>query len=105
MPNPTSQPNKLFLIAASAAAALFAYGLASSTELAIGIGVVGGLAALAFYFRHHPTLHIVTFTLWLTISTVAALFWPQLFLEWNGFQLNSINLYLVQLIMFCMGPP
>ncbi len=103
MPNPTSQPNKLFLIVAAAAVVLFAYGLTSGAQLAVGIGVVGCLIALAFYFRKHPTLHIVTFTAWLTISTVAALFWPDLFLEWNGFQLNSINLYLVQLIMFCMG--
>lgn len=47
MPNPTSQPNKLFLIAAAAAAVLFAYGLTSGAQLAVGIGLVGGLVALA----------------------------------------------------------
>lgn len=80
MPNPSVQPSKLFLIAAAVAAVVFAYGLTAGAQLPVGIGVGGGLIALAFYFRNHPTLHIVTFTLWLTISTIAALFWPGLFL-------------------------
>lgn len=103
MTSQSSQPNKFFLVVAALAGAIFAYGMSGGGELAVGVGVVGAFVALAFYFRKHPTLHILTFTLWLTISTVSALFWPHLFLEWNGFQLNSINLYLVQLIMFCMG--
>src|SRR5690606_35199840 len=43
------------------------------------------------------------FTFWVLAGTIAALFWPQLFVEWNGFRLNSINLYLIQIIMFGMG--
>jgi BASS family bile acid:Na+ symporter len=103
MASPTSPPNRLFLILAALAATFCAYGLTVGPESAIGYGVVGCFVALAFYFRRHPTLNILTFTLWLTISTVSALFWPEIFLDWNGFKLNSINLYLVQLIMFCMG--
>jgi BASS family bile acid:Na+ symporter len=61
------------------------------------------MALLALYWRKHPTLRVVTLTLWLSISTGAGLFWPQYFTTWNGFDLNSINLYLVQTIMFSMG--
>lgn len=103
MLNPSAQPNKFLLFAASLAAILFVASWISDTTGGIGIGLVGCLALLALYFRKHRTLHIFTFTFWVLTGTIAALFWPDLFREWNGFRLNSINLYLIQIIMFAMG--
>ena len=101
--NPSAQPNKFLLFAASLAAVLFVASWISDTTGGIGIGLVGCLALLALYFRKHRTLHVFTFTFWVLTGTIAALFWPDLFREWNGFRLNSINLYLIQIIMFAMG--
>ena len=103
MPNPAPRPSTLLLTLAMAAGVLFAVSWAVGFAPGIGPGLIGGMALLALYWRKHPTLRVVTLTLWLTISTGAGLFWPQFFLTWNGFELNSINLYLVQTIMFCMG--
>ena len=103
MPRPPAQQNKLFLFAAMGAAALFAVSWASGFQAGIGPGVIGAMVLLALYWRRHPTLRVITLTLWLCVSTGAGLFWPQYFRTWNGFDLNGINLYLVQTIMFCMG--
>lgn len=88
---------------ALAAGAVFAVSWAVGYTPGIGPGLIGAMALLALSWRTHPTLRVVTLTLWLSISTGAGLFWPQYFLTWNGFELNSINLYLVQTIMFSMG--
>ena len=103
MPRPPTQQNKLFLFAAMGAAALFAVSWASGFQAGIGPGVIGAMVLLALYWRRHPTLRVITLTLWLCVSTGAGLFWPQYFRTWNGFDLNGITLYLVQTIMFCMG--
>jgi len=103
MPNSAPRPSTLLLALALGAGALFAVSWAVGFTPGIGPGLIGGMALLALYWRQHPTLRVVTLTLWLSISTGAGLFWPQYFITWNGFELNSINLYLVQTIMFCMG--
>ena len=103
MPNPAPRPSTLLLTLAMAAGVLFAVSWSVGFAPGTGPGLIGGMALLALYWRKHPTLRVVTLTLWLTISTGAGLFWPQYFIAWNGFELNSINLYLVQTIMFCMG--
>lgn len=100
---PSAQGNKLLLFGAIGAAALSAVCWAAGMAAGIGPGVIGAMILLALYWRKHPTLHVLTLTLWLSVSTGAGLFWPQHFQTWNGFDLNSINLYLVQTIMFCMG--
>lgn len=103
MSNPAPRPNTLLLALALGAGALFAVSWVAGFVPGIGPGLIGGMALLALYWRQHPTLRVVTLTLWLSISTGVGLFWPQYFISWNGFELNSINLYLVQTIMFCMG--
>jgi BASS family bile acid:Na+ symporter len=103
MAAPSAQGSKLFLFAAIAAAVSSALCWAAAFEEGIGLGVIGAMVLLALYWRNHPTLRVITLTLWLCVSTGAGLFWPQYFQTWNGFNLNSINLYLVQTIMFCMG--
>ncbi len=103
MTDPAPRPSKLLLALTLAAGVLFAVSWAVGYTPGIGPGLIGGMALLALCWRKHPTLRVITLTLWLSISTGAGLFWPQYFLTWNGFELNSINLYLVQTIMFCMG--
>jgi BASS family bile acid:Na+ symporter len=88
---------------ALAAGVVFVVSWAVGFAPGIGPGLIGAMAFLALNWRTHPMLRVVTLTLWLCISTGAGLFWPQYFISWNGFELNSINLYLVQIIMFSMG--
>lgn len=103
MSNSSDKPNNLLLFGALFAAALFLASWIGDAPRWVGIGLVGCLSLLALYFRKHKTLHVFTFTFWVLSGTIAALFWPNLFREWNGFRLNSINLYLIQIIMFAMG--
>lgn len=98
-----SQPNKLLLVVAAVLAIVFAGSWAGGVEAGIGPGLVGALALTALYFRKHATLHVFTFTFFILTGTAAAMFWPGLFTEWNGFRLNRLNLPLTQIIMFGMG--
>ncbi|MDA1235492.1 MAG: bile acid:sodium symporter family protein [Acidobacteria bacterium] len=103
MPTQSDQPNKLLLVAAVASAVVFACSWAAGMQAGIGPGLVGAMALAALYFRKHATLHVFTFTFFILTGTAAAMFWPSLFTEWNGFRLNRLNLPLTQIIMFGMG--
>lgn len=103
MTDHSAQPNKLLLVAAAVLAVVFAGSWAGGIQAGIGPGLVGALALTALYFRKHPTLHVFTFTFFILTGTAAAMFWPALFTEWNGFRLNRLNLPLTQIIMFGMG--
>jgi BASS family bile acid:Na+ symporter len=103
MSNSSDHSNTYLLFAAGIAATLFLASWIADAPRWTGVGLVSCLAILALYFRTHKTLHVFTFTFWVLAGTIAALFWPNLFREWNGFRLNSINLYLIQIIMFAMG--
>lgn len=103
MADAAPRANSLWLALTVAAGVVFAVSWAVGFTPGIGPGLIGAMAFLALYWRTHPVLRVLTLTLWLCISTGAGLFWPQYFTTWNGFDLNSINLYLVQTIMFSMG--
>lgn len=103
MSNAAPRANPLLMALALASGIVFASSWAVGFTPGIGPGLIGAMALLALYWRKHPVLRVITLTLWLCISTGAGLFWPQYFISWNGLDLNSINLYLVQIIMFSMG--
>ncbi len=58
---------------------------------------------LAIGFRGYVMLKGSSFTVIIFAATTAAMFYPELFTQWNGFKLASLITPLLQLIMFGMG--
>ena len=91
----------LILSLVSAAATLLAWG--TGTSAFVGPAAIAALALLAISCQGYPSLKVFTFTFWVLTATVAALFYPQAFLSWGGFELSRLNVPLIQFIMFGMG--
>ncbi len=68
-----------------------------------GATLVLAFALLAVYFQRHPKLNIIAFTFWVFTMTTWGLYFPAHFTSWGGFQLNRLNVPLIQLIMLGMG--
>jgi BASS family bile acid:Na+ symporter len=64
---------------------------------------VAGMLALSISFRGIPLLKGLAFTVFILSVTIAALYYPGLFLNWNGFELAVLITPLIQLIMFGTG--
>lgn len=64
---------------------------------------VGGMVALSISFRGIPLLKGLAFTVFILSVTISALYYPQLFLSWGGFELAMLITPLIQLIMFGTG--
>ncbi|HSB60813.1 MAG TPA: bile acid:sodium symporter family protein, partial [Vicinamibacteria bacterium] len=69
----------------------------------LAIGLVVGLALLAFALRRDPHLSGYAFTLWVLAFVAASLTYPEAFLTWAGFELQRLIVPLIQIIMFGMG--
>lgn len=59
--------------------------------------------ALAIGFRGYPLLKGFTYTVTIFAAVTTALYYPQYFIELNGFQFSVLIIPLIQLIMFGMG--
>ena len=92
----------LLALSASAAAAALAFNLAGVNDLT-GIGVTLGLASLAMAALSSPRFQRLTFALWVLAFAACAMFYPEAFISWGGFELKQAIIPLVQLIMFGMG--
>ena len=68
-----------------------------------GAALILSFALLAVYFQRHPKLNIIAFTFWVFTMTTWGLYFPAHFTSWGGFQLNRLNVPLIQLIMLGMG--
>lgn len=64
---------------------------------------VAGMISLSISFRGIPALKGLAFTVFILSVTVTALYYPWLFLEWNGFETAVLITPLIQLIMFGTG--
>ena len=65
--------------------------------------VVMFFAFLALYVRTHPVLSVVTFSVWMSTFIAAPMFYPGVFLEWNGVQMKTFLMPIIMSVMFCMG--
>ena len=92
----------LLAVSASAAAATVAFNLAGMNDLT-GLGVTLGLASLAMAALSSPRFQSLVFALWVLAFAACALFYPEAFISWGGFELKQAIIPLVQLIMFGMG--
>lgn len=68
-----------------------------------GIFLVLAFLALATGFRGYDSLKGYSYTIMIFAAAVSALFYPHLFVEWNGFKFAALIIPLIQLIMFGMG--
>jgi BASS family bile acid:Na+ symporter len=69
----------------------------------LGPLLVGLLVLLAMVLREQPNLRGFAFTAWVFAFVAAAMVWPRAFGHWFGYDLTSLIVPLVQIIMFGMG--
>ena len=92
------------LLAISATCLLGSLWLASRGRLAdAGPFVISTLLGLALSFRGYPLLKGLTFTTTILAVVATALYYPQYFREYGGFELATLITPLIQVIMFGMG--
>lgn len=92
------------LLTISALCLLVSVWLASTGRLAeAGPLVIAALLLLALGFRGIPLLSGLTFTTTILAVVATALYYPQYFKTYNGFELAGLITPLIQLIMFGMG--
>lgn len=83
---------------------LTSIGVALSGNVAgSGIFLVAAFVALAIGFRGYNSLKGYSYTVMIFAAAVSALFFPHLFVEFNGFKFSTLIIPLIQLIMFGMG--
>jgi BASS family bile acid:Na+ symporter len=68
-----------------------------------GPAITAFFLLVAVTFRGHESLKGFTYTLFILAAVTAALFYPQYFIEYNGFRFTGLITPLIQLIMFGMG--
>jgi len=73
-----------------------------STEPA-GLLLVAAFISLAFGVRKYPLLKGYSYTLWIFAAVTASMFYPQYFISAGNFQLKTLIVPLLQIIMFGMG--
>jgi BASS family bile acid:Na+ symporter len=89
----------LGVVGFGAAVALAFSGLRAWVGLAVTAAL--GLSALAAYTSRH--FKSLAFTIWVVAFIACALFYPDWFISWRGYELKRTIPPLVQLILFCMG--
>lgn len=72
---------------------------------ASGIGpfLIGLFIALSFGVKGYPAVKGLSFTMWMFTAVAAAMFYPQLFVQWGSFKTTGLIVVLLQIIMFGMG--
>ena len=77
--------------------------MALGNQMRLGPFLVPLLALLALVLRTQETLRGFGFAAWVLAFAAAAMFWPQAFGRWLGYDLKFLIVPLVQIIMFGMG--
>ncbi|WP_128548296.1 bile acid:sodium symporter family protein [Larkinella soli] len=87
------------VILLTVAAVLALLGQGSAT----GGPVLAGLVLLALGIRHDPVWSGLTFTVLILTAVATAMYHPEWFQRWGGFELKRLIIPLLQIIMFGMG--
>jgi BASS family bile acid:Na+ symporter len=77
--------------------------MAIGLQLHLGPWLVPLLALLALVFRAQESFRGFAFTAWVLAFVAASMVWPRAFSQWLGYDLKSLIVPLVQIIMFGMG--
>lgn len=75
----------------------------SGNTIYAGPPLIGFFLMMAISFRGYDTLKGFTYTVMILAAVTTALFYPQYFVEWEGFRFTLLITPLIQLIMFGMG--
>lgn len=75
----------------------------TGTTLVAGSCLIAFFVLLAIASRGVPSLQRFTYTLAIFSAVSAAMYFPQLFTRWGSFELSSLIVPLLQVIMFGMG--
>ena len=70
---------------------------------AFGPVVIAMFAAFGLHLQTKPSLKTFAFTVWVLAFVTAGLTYPGAFTDWGGFQLKTLIVPLIQIIMFGMG--
>ena len=70
---------------------------------AAGFPLIGLFIVLAFAVKGFEVAKGLSFTMWIFAAVVAALFYPQLFVQYGNFKTTVLIVPLLQIIMFGMG--
>jgi len=79
------------------------YMVVSGNTIHAGPPLIGFFLMLAISFRGYHALKGFTYTVMILAAVTTALFYPQYFVEWEGFRFTLLITPLIQLIMFGMG--
>ena len=75
----------------------------SGATVKAGPFFIAAFIALAITFRGYAALKGFAYTVTIFAAVTTALYYPQYFIQWNGFKLSSLITPLIQVIMFGMG--
>ena len=92
----------LLALSGSAVAAELALKL-TGEDVHAGVALTVGLAVLALAAYSSIRLRQLSFALWVMAFASCAMYFPEAFISWGGFELKRAVIPLVQLIMFGMG--
>ena len=95
--------NRIWFLFAGLFLVIALVGLFLNNQQAIGISAILFFLFLGIGFRTVKELKSFTYTIMMLAAVVTALFYPQYFREWNGFNFAELITPLIQLIMFGMG--
>jgi len=91
---------KFVLVICLAAVAIM---LATGYRAGLGPAIIVLFTSLALYFMGHPFLKSFAFTIWVFAFVAASMVYPAAFMTWLGFDLGTLIVPLIQIIMFGMG--
>jgi len=95
--------NAFFLIISAIFLLIFAILIFLKTIEPAGIFLVAAFISLAFAVRKYQLTRGFSYTLWIFAAVTASLFYPQYFISIGSFQLKTLIVPLLQIIMFGMG--
>ena len=96
-------PYKILAVLAGLCFLVAVYMLASGNTIHAGPPLITFFLLMAISFRGYESLRGSTYTVMILAAVTTSLFYPQFFVEWNGFRFTLLITPLIQLIMFGMG--
>jgi BASS family bile acid:Na+ symporter len=97
------KPYHALVLSAGVSALIFLFLFFSQQIQLSGFFIIAAFVLLAIGFRGFDHLKQFSYTTMIFAAVSTALYFPGLFLEWNGFKLSGLITPLIQVIMFGMG--
>ncbi len=105
-PDSASSLNRIRQLLPGAALAALTFGVVAAlfdVPLLASSLVIGAFVLIAVHLMGSKTYAAFAFTAWVAAFVAAAMFYPEAFLVWFGYELKNLIVPLIQIIMFGMG--